>query len=63
MAKRNNHNSKKPMKEINRKEKAKEKPDRQQGKNNEDLNDAHEGQNNDRPALIADMLKQLKTQR
>ena len=42
MAKRNNHAFKKHEKEMKRKKKAKEKLDRRQGKNNQDLDAIHE---------------------
>ena len=42
MAKRNNHTFKKQEKEMKRKKKAKEKLDRRQGKNNQDLDAVHE---------------------
>ena len=42
MAKRNNHTFKKQEKEMKRKKKAKEKLDRRQGKNNQDLDAINE---------------------
>jgi hypothetical protein len=42
MAKRNNHAFKKQIKEMERKKKAKEKLDRRQGKNNQDLDKIYE---------------------
>jgi hypothetical protein len=47
MAKRNNHTFKKQEKEIKRKKKAKEKLDRRQGKNSQELDTIHEEKETD----------------
>lgn len=57
MAKRNNHTFKKQMKEIKRKKKAKEKLDRRQGKNTQDLNDDDEESDTNLSIPIVNLLK------
>ncbi len=57
MTKRNNHTFKKHLKETKRKEKAKEKLDRRQGKNIQDFNGVQEGNDMDSDTTIALPLK------
>ena len=47
MTKRNNHTFKKQMKEMKRKKKAREKLDRRQGKNDQDLDEDHKESDTD----------------